>query len=827
MFDATPISRVCSLLLALVLSASLVTAQAEPIAPASFDLADLELLDLEATDLTGQVLLLDFWATWCAPCLAQMPELDDLWTAHRDEGFAVIGVALDTMDRRSFESFLDRHDITWPQSLEARTFDAQIATQFQVTDLPRNALVARDGRVVALDVELDALDTLLPELLAEARTDEPPAAETATAFSDELVVTATRTLKRRAETPVLVQTIDRELIEVSASRTVADAVEWTPGVRVESNCQNCNFSQVRILGLEGPYSQILVDGQPTVSSLASVYGVEQFPARLIDNIEVVKGGGAALYGPGAVGGVINLIPHTPSATSLSVDAGLQSIDGESGYSISALADWANADATTSISIFGQADQVDPVDVDGDGFTEVTQRSLLTGGIRALRYMLDSRARLSAEINVTDAERRGGALDGIDGPPDNTALAEDIATERRAGGLTWLHTVNKRFDYRLTASWADTDRDSYYGAGFDPNAYGTTDNPLFMTELQANHYGDRGTITWGAAFANDEIDDRQPGYDRRIVESNENASLFIQDDRKIGTGVTLLYGVRVDDHSTIDDPILSPRAALLYSPRPALTFRLTAAQGFRPPSTFDEDLHIELVGGGVARVIRNAPDLVEEKSTAYLASAEWLPTVGRKGTAALVIDLFRTELDDLFNNIENDDLSTPELEILRINAGRATVQGIELTAAYRYLSRFEIEASFVVQTARFDEPEPDFGSRDFFRTPEQYGNLFVRTQLPWDIDLFAGLRYTGSMKAPHFAGFITEDRLETTPSFLTLDLTASRTFELAGRELSLQLGVKNLTDEYQDDLDQGPDRDSNYVYGPRFPRTVVVGVGFEL
>lgn len=96
------------------------------------------------------------------------------------------------------------------------------------------------------------------------------------------------------------------------ARTLADAVEYTTGVRVESNCQNCDFSQIRLLWLEGPYTQILMGGQPVGSSLAQVYGIEQIPSRMIDRIEIVKGGGSALYGPESVGGVVNIISREPA-----------------------------------------------------------------------------------------------------------------------------------------------------------------------------------------------------------------------------------------------------------------------------------------------------------------------------------------------------------------------------------------------------------------------------------------------------------------------------------------------------------------------------------
>ncbi len=646
------------------------------------------------------------------------------------------------------------------------------------------------------------------------------------AFGEEMVVTGTRTVRRLVETPVHVQVISRDTIEASASRTLADAVELTPGVRIESNCQNCNFSQVRMLGLEGPYSQILVDGQPTVSSLALVYGVEQFPASALENIEVVKGGGAAIYGAGAVGGVINLIPHSPMDTHLTLETRATETGGEPGYSVSAMGDWSPRERRTGFAVIAQVDEVDPADLDDDGFTEVTSRELTTFGLRGEHYALDDKARLSGEINWTEASRRGGDLERFQLRPEETALTEEILTERLGFSLGILHTVSPKLDYRLAASYADTSRDSYYGAGFDPNAYGTTENPLWIVDSQVNLYHSRGTYSIGANYSRDEIDDRQPGYNRVLQETNTNLGVYLQDDRKIGNKLTLVYGLRADDHSALPDPVLLPRLALMMAPRDDLTVRFSFAQGFRAPVTFDEDLHIELAGGA-GRVIRQAAGLIEERSDAYLASLEWRPTFGRKGSAVFEVAFFRTDLDDLFDVVDADDPATEQREFLRVNAEGARVEGIELAASLRWGSRLTLQAGFAIQSSRFDVPEPDFGSLEFFRSPDQYGTLSLQARLPAKIDFFLGGRYTGEMVAPHYAGFIDEDRLETTPSFFELDLNLSREFELAGRAFTLTVGAKNLTDEYQEDLDQGPDRDSNYVYGPRLPRTYQLGFRWKL
>ncbi len=375
-----------------------------------------------------------------------------------------------------------------------------------------------------------------------------------------------------------------------------------------------------------------------------------------------------------------------------------------------------------------------------------------------------------------------------------------------------------------ASLARTDRDSYYGAGFDPNAYGTTANPLLVVDSQLNHYTDRGTVTWGAQYSRDEIDDRQPGYNRFIATTYDNRALFAQHDWKTGDRVSLLYGMRLDDHSALADPVVSPRAALLWSPRSDLSVRASVARGFRPPVTFDEDLHIALVGGGESQVVRNAPDLAEERSINRALSLEWRPRVGRRGLALVEAHVFRTTIDDLFNSAETDDPSTPAIELTKTNFGRATVEGVELSGALRSGSTWSLEAAYVVQSARFAEPEPDFGSRDFFRTPERYGTALLNWSPPI-ADFFLGVRYTGSMKAPHYAGYAPRDRLETTGSFLTFDLSVARDVRLAAGEppaLRLTVGARNLTDEYQPDLDRGPRRDPSYVYGPRFPRALYLG-----
>jgi outer membrane receptor for ferrienterochelin and colicins len=133
-------------------------------------------------------------------------------------------------------------------------------------------------------------------------------------IDEEIVVTATRTPKLYAETAVKTEVITTTDIQQRMAVNLAEALTQTTGVRVENDCQNCNFTQVRINGMEGKYTQILIDSSPVVSAMTGVYGLEQIPAELLHRIEIVKGGGSALYGGNAVAGVINVITKEPQET---------------------------------------------------------------------------------------------------------------------------------------------------------------------------------------------------------------------------------------------------------------------------------------------------------------------------------------------------------------------------------------------------------------------------------------------------------------------------------------------------------------------------------
>ncbi len=639
-------------------------------------------------------------------------------------------------------------------------------------------------------------------------------------FREETVVTATRTRQGLDRVPVRTELVRRADIEASSARTLADAMEFTTGVRVENNCQTCNFSQVRLLGLDGPYTQILFDGQPTFSSLASVYGLEQVPAGQIERIEVVKGGGSALYGAGAVGGVINVISREATRTRAGAELRVESMQGLPAVRGNGSLDWTARDRQTAVTAFAQADGVRPVDVNGDGFTEVARRQLEAGGVRVNRYALQGRGKLTGDLSLLREDRRGGNL--LRRPPQEADIAEALETTRVAGSLGWYHSASAGWDYRGSVSVADTHRDSYYGVGRDPNAFGDTASRLTVADVQSNRYLSRHVLTAGLMASRESLEDVQPAYGRALDLSYTSVGLYLQDDWTIGARTQVLLGTRVDRHSAVGRAIASPRAAVRWSPRTDADVRVSVARGFRAPEVFDEDLHLTSVGGQVVQV-RQSPDLREERSTNVLAGAEWKPLVWG-GQALVEVNTFSTRLHDQFLTIVDRTAPADALAFLKVNLGDAHVYGTEVNLGWGMGEQVVAQGGFVVQRATRTVADPDFGSRRAFRTPEVYGNLSLTWMATPATRLFLGMRYTGPMLVPHRRGVIHADRLERTPRFVTLDASVSRRLRVSdGRSVELQIGARNLTNAYQRDMDVGPTRDSDYVYGPRFPRALTASL----
>ena len=649
---------------------------------------------------------------------------------------------------------------------------------------------------------------------------------------DGVIVSATRSETTRRMSPTLVNVVDMEIYNKSNCSTVAQGLVFQPGVRVENNCQNCGFQQVRINGLDGQYTQILIDSRPIFSALAGVYGIEQLPANMVDRVEVMRGGGSALFGSSAIAGTINIITKEPVRNSATISHTTTSIDGTSAFhnTTDINASIVSEDNKLGLAVFAQNTDKDAWDANGDGFTELSRISGQTAGFRGY-VKTGLYSKITAEYHHLQEFRRGG--DNLDLPPHEVMIAEQTKHGINNGGLKfdWF-SKDQKHRLNVFASIQHINRDSYYGAQQDPNAYGKTTDLTWVGGAQYVYKFEKclfmpSDLTVGLEYNEDYLKDNMWGYNRVTDQTVRIASAYAQNEWK-NARWGILIGGRLDKHNLIRGVIFSPRANLRYNPTKDINLRASYSYGFRAPQAFDEDLHIDNVGGTVS-MIRLADDLRVEKSQSVSVSADIYHSWG-DWQGNFLVEGFFTDLDDVFALKE---LGKDENGILikeRHNESGARVFGGNLEGKVAWKDRLQVQLGFTAQSSRYKEARSwsDEGdvpaSRRMFRTPDFHGYCTASYNPLKRMTLALTGTYTGSMFVEHHAGFINANTTVKTPSFWDLNFKAAYEFKIY-RSFSLQLnaGVQNIFNSFQKDFDSGADRDSGYIYGPTLPRSFFFGV----
>lgn len=650
---------------------------------------------------------------------------------------------------------------------------------------------------------------------------------------DGVVVSANRSETSRRLAPTLVNVIDSKVFNTTSAVNLAQGLNFQPGVRVETNCQNCGFQQVRINGLDGPYTQILIDSRPIFSALSGVYGLEQIPANMIDRVEVMRGGGSALFGSSAIAGTINIITKEPLRNSGELTHTLSSIEGSSSFDNNTTlnASLVTENGKAGMYIFGQNRHRSGYDYDNDGYTELPKLKNQTVGFRS--YLKTSTySKLTFEYHHMNEYRRGGNL--LNRPPHEADIAEQLEHSIDGGGLKFdLFSSDYKHKLSVFTSAQNTDRDSYYGTGQDPNAYGKTTDLTFMAGTQYSYSFDQflfmpSDLTAGLEYNYDHLKDEMIGYNRYTNQKVHIESLFLQNEWK-NKRWSFLVGARMDKHNMIDNVVFSPRANVRFNPTEDINIRASYSSGFRAPQAFDEDMHISAVGGEIA-MIRRAKDLKEEKSQSLSTSVDFYHRFKNGIQVNFLVEGFYTSLNDVFvlEEIGKDEQGNIIKE--RRNGSGAKVMGLTLEGKSVLSSWLSLQAGATLQRSRYNEPEKWSENENvptekkMFRTPNTYG-YFTATLTPLK-HFTASLSgtYTGSMLVQHLAGYIPMDKAVNTPDFFDMNIKLAYDFHIY-KDITLEVnaGVQNIFEAYQSDFDQGPNRDSAYIYGPATPRSYFAGI----
>jgi outer membrane receptor for ferrienterochelin and colicins len=652
---------------------------------------------------------------------------------------------------------------------------------------------------------------------------------------DQVVVSATRTALNRREAPVLVTVTNAESLKKVQATTLFEGLNFQPGLRTEVNCQNCGFSQIRINGLDGAYSQILVNSRPVFGSLNGIYGLEQIPTNMIEQIEVTRGGGSAIFGSNAIAGTINIITKDPIENQFQVASKIGLIDGESTDAVTTFnSTFVSDDLDKGITFFGMYRNREGYDANDDSFTEITKLRNLNFGFKSF-YNFDFRRKLTLDFNTSHEYRRGGDL--LDKSPLVANIAEEITSNIVGGGLTFDYFSEDYLQkFSAYGNVQHTYSDNYYGTNQDPNGFGVTKDFVTVAGIQhtakfTDFFNGTMDLTSGVEHRFNRITERRENPLVIPITQNTNTlGIYTQLDWKVLENLKVLTGARGELFtSNLTDEslfIVNPRVSVLYNITETISFRTGYSRGFRAPQFYSEDVHSEIITGEVRRV-RLSENLKEELSHSFIGSLEYSHQ-HEDHQLVLTLEGFYTTINDPFVYEARGEVGGLEIKE-KINGDNAIVNGFNVEARYSPNSKFLIQLGGTFQNSYFEksyEPEQGIVTNKITRTPNVYGNMLFNysPNERWDLNV-SGV-YTGKMFVPHVAGFIPETVLEETPDLLEIGFNASRTFAITDSySLEINGGVKNIFNAYQDDFDQTIDRDPNYIYGPAQPRTIFIGLRF--
>lgn len=548
---------------------------------------------------------------------------------------------------------------------------------------------------------------------------------------NEVVITGTQKEVNRLESPVPVEIYTAKFFRKNPTPSIFEALQNVNGVRPQLNCNICNTGDIHINGLEGPYTMVLIDGMPIVSSLSTVYGLSGIPNALVERIEVVKGPASSLYGSEAVGGLINIITKKVQNSSLFTADVMTTGYGEHNTDVGFKLNLnKNISVLTGLNYFNYGN---PVDHNHDGFTDVTLQDRISifqkwniarkeNRVFSLagRYLYEDR--WGGEVNWNKTHRGG-----------NVKYGESIYTKRiELIGSYQLPIHEKVF---LSFSLTNHNQDSRYGT----TSY-IAQQQIAFSQLTWDKKLDNNDLLFGAAFRYTYYDDNTPATlsaelinPLNMPEHTFLPGLFIQDEVKLNAKHSVLAGLRYD-YNSIHGNIFTPRFAYKWTLNENNIIRLNAGTGFRVVNIFTED-HAALTG---ARQIVIQNELKPERT--YNVNLNYLKKVHLNNGSFLGLDF--SGFYTYFNNRIIGDFDSNPNQIIYDNLnGYAVSKGLTANVDVAFSSGLKLTTGLTYQDVGFVEN----GIKQQQILTEKFSGTWA---LSYKINkLHLGIDYTGNVYSP--------------------------------------------------------------------------------
>lgn len=648
---------------------------------------------------------------------------------------------------------------------------------------------------------------------------------------DEVAIEASSMSLNRTMSPVVINQLTTKTFEATNSTSLAQGLNFMPGLRVETNCQNCGTQEVRINGLQGKYSQLLVDGQAIFTSLSALYGLEQLPTNMIEEVEVIRGAGSVLQGANAIGGVINIKTKEPTKNSYEAKYTLNMIGGKSADNNASLnTSFVDKSLNSGITLFGNMRHRNPWDANGDGFSEIGKNKANSIGMRSF-YKVTHHDKLTLEYHHISEYRRGG--DNISRPPHEALIAESTDYDIHSGNMGYEHSSDDhKRKFIVNASLQKTERDGYFGEGMDISGYTKTDELAFVGTTRYEINMDEllfmpAKFTVGYTHEYRNLEDSI--YNRDIKQIININSLYAQNEWR-NDKLTLMAGIRADKHTNVKGISVIPRINGRYRIAKDMNVRLSYGMGYQAPEIIGSDLDIPIISGKPTLTILDK-GLKKEVSHSINGGIDFR-FFNDSFYSYFLIEGFYTKIDRVFVEEESGEDSMGNTIITRKNGDGAYIAGVNIEATVQPIDWVDIQGGFTIQQSKYTKPiswsseEYVKPEKSMLRSPNLYGFLSAIATPHKSYAISLSGTYTGSMLAPHFGGAegVEFDVTEKTKSFIDVTTKFSYFIDLNTKnKLEINAGVQNIFNQIQKDYDRGRYRDSNYIYGPSLPRTYFVGI----
>ncbi len=498
--------------------------------------------------------------------------------------------------------------------------------------------------------------------------------------AEEIVVTSSRTQRRVEEEPLRIEVVTREEVEEKLLMTPGDIamlLNETAGLRVQSTAPSLGGASVRIQGLRGRYTQILTDGMPLYGGQAGALGPLQVPPMDLARVEVIKGAASALYGPTALGGVVNLISRDP-------DPAREVILNQSTLGGTDLVGWfaGPLDDAWGYTFLAGLHRQGFADVNSDGWADVPEFRRVT--LRPRLSWDDGRGGSAMlTVGAMAEDRTGGTLPGSFSP-DGTEWVESMDTRRLDAGLKLQKLLGGGRLLSARASGSLQRHGHRFGTTLEDDEHRTGFAEAALSGQNGRHLWVVGAALQHDGYAHDQLPQFSFNYNVPAV--------FVQDEFDVSDRVTVAASLRYDQHSEFGGSI-NPRLSILTRAGGWVT-RISAGTGFFAPTPFTEE--VEAVG--LSR-LDDPEGWIRERARSAMID------LGRTfGSLEVNASAFASTILDPIQTVRNGDGT---LTILNATEGSVDTWGTEIFAAWRFGPwRLIGSHAFLKST----EPDPQAGGR---------------------------------------------------------------------------------------------------------------------